>query len=103
MSKQLYSTENRRMKLRVIALLIILSMLMMSLPLTFRSNAAPETIHVSPASTTAILNNNYVVYVNITDASDLYAWEFQLNYDETILDLTSASILQHFRINAVRR
>jgi hypothetical protein len=65
----------------------------MSLPLSFRSNAAPETIHVAPASTTAVLGNNYVVYINITDANDLYAWEFQLDYDKDILDLTSASIV----------
>jgi hypothetical protein len=53
----------------------------------------PTQILVDPSITTAILNNDYIVYVNVTGVTDLYGWEFQLNYSNTILDLTSVSIV----------
>jgi hypothetical protein len=48
---------------------------------------AATVMKVVPASTTAVLNNNYTIFINVTDVTDLYAWEFQLDYDPTILDL----------------
>ena len=48
-------------------------------------------MRVDPATVVADLNADYTIYVEVADVTDLYAWEFQLDYDETILDLTSVS------------
>lgn len=55
--------------------------------------SGPPEILVSPATTSAVLGSDYTIYVNITSVSDLYGWEFQLNYDPAILDLTSTAIV----------
>jgi hypothetical protein len=82
------------MQRKFIAILALALLLVMPLASTPRSNADPSTeIKVDPASTTAILNNDYVVYVKIKDVTDLYGWEFQLSYDHTVLHLTSDSIV----------
>lgn len=51
------------------------------------------TVRVMPATTDAVLGADYTVYVEMVGAVDLYAWEFQLYYNATILDLTSCSIV----------
>jgi hypothetical protein len=53
----------------------------------------PPSIIVDPAVTDAALGNDYVIHVNVTNAIDLYAWEFQLSYNPAILDLTSTAIV----------
>jgi hypothetical protein len=52
------------------------------------------TIRISPAATDAVLGADYSIYVEVTSAVDLYAWEFQLSYNPTILNLTSCSIVE---------
>jgi hypothetical protein len=59
---------------------------------TFRA-LGPPAVLVHPATTDAILGGDYTVYINITNVVDMYAWEFQLNYDPALLDLTSAAIV----------
>jgi len=51
------------------------------------------SIIVYPSSTAVPFGTDCTVYINVTTVSDLYAWEFQLNYNPTILNLTSASIV----------
>jgi len=43
---------------------------------------------VVPGSVEAIVGQEFTVYINVTDVSDLYAWEIQFDYDPSILDLT---------------
>jgi len=53
-----------------------------------------ETImFISPAETSVVPNSECTVYIEIAYVSDLYAWEFQLEYDPEILDLISASVV----------
>jgi hypothetical protein len=54
---------------------------------------AVTTIKIEPETTYAILDSDEVVHVMITDVTDLYGWEFQLDYNASILDLTSTSIV----------
>jgi hypothetical protein len=53
----------------------------------------PPEILISPPTTYANLDSDYVVYLNVTSVEDLYAWEFQLNYNPALLDLASTSIV----------
>jgi hypothetical protein len=65
----------------------------MSMALALRQTyAADGAIYVSPASTTAVLNNDYTVQIKV-NATDLYGWEFKLDYDHTTLDLTDAHVV----------
>jgi hypothetical protein len=50
-------------------------------------------VFVSPASREAILNNDYVMYVEIAYVENLYAWELQLDYNRTMLDISSVSVV----------
>jgi hypothetical protein len=51
-------------------------------------------IYVSPASINdAVVNNDYTVYLNVANVTDLYAWEFQLDYNSTVLSLISTSVV----------
>jgi predicted glutamine amidotransferase len=53
----------------------------------------PTTMRITPATTDAVLGADYTVYVEMVGVVDLYAWEFQLDYNATILDLTSCSVV----------
>jgi len=64
----------------------------MSMALALRPAYAAGSIYVDPASTSAVLNNDYVIQIKVT-ADDLYGWEFQLDYNKDVLDLTSTSIV----------
>jgi hypothetical protein len=82
------------MQKRIIVPIAILSIALMMLTAVPRLNAASTVIHVAPAAiSNAIVGQDYTVDINVTDVADLYAWEFQLNYDQTILHLTSTSIV----------
>ena len=54
---------------------------------------ALTTIKIEPETTYEVLDAECVVHVAVTDVDDLYAWEFQLNYNSSMLDLTSTSIV----------
>jgi hypothetical protein len=58
-----------------------------------RSPPTATAIFVSPETTYATYDSDYTVYVEIAHVTNLYAWEFQLNYDPSLLNLTSASIV----------
>ena len=51
----------------------------------------PTSIIVYPTNTNAAFGTDCTVYINVTAIQDFYAWEFQLKYDQTVLDLTSCS------------
>ena len=76
-----------------VALLTICSLLAMSMVLVLRpAYAADPEIFVDPVSTTAVVGHEYIVYIKVLGVSDLYGWEFQLNYDKNKLDLTYAAL-----------
>ena len=52
------------------------------------TKAADAQMKVVPIVSNAIVGEEYTVFINVTDVTDLYAWEFQLTYDPLILDLT---------------
>ena len=82
------------MQIKKTIALTICFVMAMSMALTLRQTyAAGEEIYVDPASTTAVLNNDYVVQIKVKNTNDLYGWEFKLDYNETILELTSAFIV----------
>jgi len=45
-------------------------------------------IMIVGSTSEARVGQSYTVYINVTDVVDLYGWEFQLDYNQSILDLT---------------
>lgn len=77
-----------------LALLIVCSLLVMTMVLVFKpAYSAGATIFVDPVSTTAIVGHDYTVYIKVEGVADLYAYEFQLNYDKNKIDLTFADLV----------
>jgi len=56
-------------------------------------SARQAAIQINPITTDALLNADYTIYVEMINVTDLYAWEFQLDYDLTILEVTSVSVV----------
>jgi hypothetical protein len=82
------------MQKSIIVSIAILSIALMMLTTVPKLNATSTVIHVAPATISgALVGQDYTVDINVTNAADLYGWEFQLNYDHTILHLTSTSIV----------
>jgi len=55
--------------------------------------SGPTAMRIDPVTTAAVLDTDYTINIEIANVTDLYAWEFQLDYDPSILNLTSASIV----------
>jgi hypothetical protein len=49
------------------------------------------TVSVFPSSVTANLGQNFSINVNVTGVSDLYGWEFSLNWTATILNVVNVT------------
>jgi len=82
-------------KYRIVVIIVALSMVLAALPmLTVRANSGsnPE-IFVCPSTINAVENNAYTVYINVVNVTNLYAWEFQLNYSTSILSYNYASVV----------
>jgi len=58
-----------------------------------RSPPTGTAMFVSPANTHATIDNDYTAYIEVAYVTGLYAWEFQLDYNQSILDITSVSIV----------
>jgi hypothetical protein len=90
----IFNTEEKGMQRKKILAFTICFVMAMSMALALRQTyAAGPEIYVDPVSTEAVLNNDYTVYIKVKDTNDLYGWEFQLDYDETKLELTYADIV----------
>jgi len=50
------------------------------------------TMRMDPVATEVHVGTHFTTYVEMVNVENLYAWEFQLNYNQTILDLESCSI-----------
>jgi hypothetical protein len=83
------------MKNKAVVSIAILSLVLMMLTAVPKPYADPGTVvHVAPAAiSNAIVGQDYTVDINVTEAADLYGWEFQLNYNHTILSVTSTSLV----------
>ena len=57
------------------------------------SPALETQMEVVPEKTEIVLGQEFTVYINITKAIDLYGWEFQFNYNPSVLDLTYTAIV----------
>jgi hypothetical protein len=57
------------------------------------SNAilSTTTVAVSPSSVTVPVSQNFTINVNVSGVSDLYGWEFQLDWNSTLLDAVNVS------------
>jgi len=53
---------------------------------------ASTVLSVSPSSTVAQVGDVVTVAIQLSNVSDLYAWEFDLSYDDTVLDPTSGGV-----------
>lgn len=81
-------------KYRIAVAIIALSMVFATLPIfTAHANYPTTTMYVDPATTNAVTNNDYTVYIMVSNVTDLYAWEFQLTYNTAILSLVSGSVV----------
>jgi len=52
------------------------------------SPARDAAMKVVSSATDFVVGQEISVYINVTDVIDLYGWEFQLDYDPSVLDLT---------------
>jgi hypothetical protein len=85
--------KGRNMKNKaIVTLMMILAMTMVPL-LILPANGADPQMKVVPIINNAIVNQEYTVFINITDAVDLYAWEFQLDFNPAILTVTYNNIV----------
>jgi hypothetical protein len=50
-------------------------------------------MQVNPSHTNVMAGEDCVVQIEIAQVTGLYGWEFQLNYNQTILNVTAASIV----------
>jgi len=55
------------------------------------NGAGTTTVGVFPSSVTAILGQNFSININATGISDLYGWQFTLNWTARILNVVNAS------------
>jgi len=60
---------------------------------TEETQGTTATLQINPEITYVGLGGNFSVYIDALQVVDLYAWEFQLDYDPSVLDLTSTSIV----------
>jgi len=50
------------------------------------ASASPATLYVDPSSVTS--TGEFTIDIKVSDVIDLYAYEFKLGYDTSILDAT---------------
>jgi hypothetical protein len=55
------------------------------------NQAGTATVNVFPSSVTASVSQNFSINVNVTGVSDLYGWEFKLNWTATILNAVNVT------------
>jgi len=55
------------------------------------SLAHPETIYIDPTPVTVYVCNNFTVALNISDVTDLYAWEVKLSFNANLLECLGAT------------
>ena len=89
--------QNSKIYFKKLSTLIVIGMLLGYIFLAtvvFHPAWAQSTeIKVVPSNLDSLVGQECIVYINVTYVEDLYAWEFQLNYDPTILDLVSSFIV----------
>ncbi|HYI97503.1 MAG TPA: cohesin domain-containing protein [Bryobacteraceae bacterium] len=59
--------------------------------LVFRDVASAATILIDPASSTTSVGGAANVAIQVTDVNDLYAYQFDLSFDPTVLSITGVS------------
>jgi hypothetical protein len=55
------------------------------------NEAGTATVSVFPSSVTAYVSQNFPINVNVTGVSDLYAWQFKLNWTANILNVVNVT------------
>jgi hypothetical protein len=55
------------------------------------NEAGTATVSVFPSSITTSISQNFSINVNVTGVSDLYGWEFKLNWTATILNAVNVT------------
>jgi hypothetical protein len=58
----------------------------------FASGDPGTVVKIVPSTAQLVVGQGITVYVNVTDVADLYGWEFQLDYNTVVLDLTYGDI-----------
>jgi len=79
---------NRMLHLRLLLFVIIASG---SLLIVHSYQTEATTVSVFPSSIKASVGHDFSVSVNVTNVSDLCAWEFKLNWTTTILNVVSVN------------
>jgi len=76
-------------KILVIAFLVILSIALLYVIL--KEKKSPSTgqtmLYVDPCISKVEAGRNFTININISDALDLYGWEFKLSWNATLLDV----------------
>jgi hypothetical protein len=86
MKKRFFNVSSLRLLLFL--LFIIGSELLLIAP---SNEAGTTTVSVFPSSVKAYVSQNFTININVTAVSDLYAWEFNLNWTANILNFVNAT------------
>jgi len=74
----------------VTSLMLIVSVAALTLILTGESSPEPS-VFVSPPSIAVNVNQTFELDINVSEASDLYGWEFKLGWNPTLLDVVNVT------------
>jgi hypothetical protein len=81
---------NRKKTIIVILCLIIAAMLLAYL-VFITMTSIPTTLCVDPQTTKSEVGQDFSINVSISGVVDLYGWQLQLSWNETILDVLNAT------------
>ena len=54
----------------------------------FASGDPGTEVKIVPSTAQLVVGQGITVYINVAEVTDLYGWEFQLDYNNSVLDLT---------------
>jgi len=82
----------REFSLSSLMLLLLLATIVASLFFVMPSNEAATTlVSVFPSSVVASVGQNFSINLDVSNVSDLYGWEFKMNWTASLLNLKNAT------------
>jgi hypothetical protein len=79
----------RKKTVIIISCLIVATILVAYLVLSTTLN--PTTLYVNPQTIKRAIGQDFIINISISSVSDLFGWEFKLNWTATILDVVNVT------------
>jgi len=81
----------RRITVDISSCSLLCLMLLVPLMFTYGLVYAITTVSVSPSSVTAVMGQNFTINVTVSSVSDLYGWQFRLNWSAPLLNVVNVT------------